>query len=333
MKKHFLLLFLILGLLPAFGCSSIFSYYDGNTYNNNNCLPIDVLPTPIIDDSYRYYVILVEGSEEYIEYRDKGSEILADVLSEVLEPGDQVTAIWMEISNNRTDEAIFFSSEIEQVPIPDITHESRPNLTPSPTPLLIDAPTTSKQQHQNEIDEIQRNNSRIEEEHNCEYVYPLRKNNNDNLANWQESQAMVISQEISKFQNHISSIQPDVMSVFEALHLASDIFADVCDQGIYDDCQLIIVSNMGDWRSIFDSGEIKYQVQEMNIDFSNVSVSVIWLECKFFSDLFLNKCKTRLNTWVEHFSSFNASEDQGNLIFLNQDNIVDRLVRYLGGEK
>ena len=120
------------------------------------------------------------------------------------------------------------------------------------------------------------------------------------------------------------------MSVFEALKLASDIFNEVCVNGVYDDCQLIIISDMVDWRSTLDTPEVTSSIQKMNIDFSAVSVSVIWPDCEFFSDQFKSQCESRKEIWEKHFSVFNATENKNNLVFINMNNAIERLKTFIG---
>jgi len=278
-------------------------------------------------------VVLVEGSEEYTQFRDQGADVLTEVFGNVIQPGDKIATIWMEVSNLGNDDALFYRDEVAWLPTPSLADEPKPNLISTPTPINHSAAVTAQQQHQNEVSEIERENKKILKAHNCQHVLPTRIANNQAIANWNSDQDEEISRVITGFSQGIDTVNPDVMSVFEALELASEIFQSVCEEGIYDDCQLIIVSSMIDWRTNIEGGEVREMIEDMEIDFSNISISVVWLECKFFTDLFQNKCGTRLETWQEHFASFGATEKKGNIVFLNQDNVVAELVDYLGGTK
>jgi hypothetical protein len=87
---------------------------------------------------------------------------------------------------------------------------------------------------------------------------------------------------------------------------------------------------MVDWRSRLTDPVVIDSIRNMNIDFSEVSVSVIWPDCNFFSNQFRTQCEARKETWETHFKVFNASEEKGNLIFINMNNAIERLEKFIG---
>jgi hypothetical protein len=238
----------------------------------------------------------------------------------------------MEVSALGNDDALFFINEVPQVPLPTYEKEVLPLLTPTPTPLTRDATVAARQQHQNRVQEVEQANAEIEYAYSCAEIFPLRERNNAAISKWRTQQQSAIDDLTSEFIQQAKDINPDVMSVFEALRLASDIFQDVCNSGTYNQCKLIILSDMKDWRTNI-GGEVQEQIQQMEIDFSNVSVAVVWMDCQFFSDQFANKCESRLETWQTQFASFGATQDRGNIVFLNQNNVVEKLSNYLGGQR
>lgn len=323
-KKVF---FLPLIFLVLIGCS-IFD--DTNKEENLDCEESVPMPTPIITSEKRYYIILVEGSEEYRSYREEGISILTTVFGSVLESGDHLVAIWMEVTNLGSDNAVFFTTDFVDNPQPENSPEPEPRLIPTPTPLSEGVTPSSRIQHDNETNRINAINEDLLKEHLCENVNPVRENNNQNIESWELVNENELERINNEFTQSTNTSNLDYMSVYEALKLASDIFIDNCSEGEYDDCQLIIVSNLVDWRSNLESPEILASIQQMNIDLSYVSVAVIWPDCQFFSDQFKTQCESRKETWTRNFSMFRASEDQGNLIFINIDNAVDKLIKFIG---
>jgi len=325
MQRKIGILFSVLFFVLS-GCSILIAD-DGN---KTSCLDIDSIPTPNVDNNYRYYVVLVEGSEEYKPYRDQGLSVLSKVLSYTLEPGDRNASIWMEVSSLGSDDALFFSSEVENFPLPNLVSEPIPTYLPIPTPLNGGETPASKRQHENEVDEINEKNEEIQREHNCKFIFPIREDNNKRVDDWNKLNEDEVTRIIDDLSLNANSSNPDYMSVFEALKLASDIFNEVCVNGVYDDCQLIIISDMVDWRSTLDTPEVTSSIQKMNIDFSAVSVSVIWPDCEFFSDQFKSQCESRKEIWEKHFSVFNATENKNNLVFINMNNAIERLKTFIG---
>jgi hypothetical protein len=286
--------------------------------------------TPIVNNEYKYYIVLVEGSTEYQAYREKGIEILLRALPEILEPGDKIAAIWMEVLNLGNDNALFFTGEVESFATPVLLSEPVPVITPLPTPLRGGETVASRQQHNNAIKEVEQQNEQIRQSNNCRYVYPTRESNNLAIEKWKHQNEEEKERVVDLFSQSINTIDPDYMSVFEALKLTSDIFGEVCGNGIYNDCQLIIISNMIDWRYDLKNPKDMNAIQNMHIDFSEISVSVIWPDCDFFTDEFKSQCGSRKEIWERHFQTFNASDDNGNLMFINSDNATERLKDFIG---
>jgi len=301
--------------------------------NNNdpNCTEVTPIPTPTMNSNYKYYIILVDGSEEWKSFRDQGVDVILKVLSEVLKPGDKIAAIWMDVGNLGGDKALFFSTEVEKFPLPELVEEPSPVYIPTPTALVGGETVASRKQHNNEVEEVKQKNEQILKTHNCQHVFPIRKDNNNKIEDWEQLNKKEITRVVDEFSKSVNTLKPDYYkSVFEALKLSSDIFKEVCTGETYRDCQLIIISNMIDWRSNLKDPETIRSIQNMNIDFSNVSVSIIWTDCNFYNDEFQSKCGSRKETWEEYFKTFNATEDKGNLIFVNLNNAVDRLEKFIG---
>ena len=295
-----------------------------------DCEEIISLPTPAINSEKRYYIVLVEGSEEYLPYREQGISVLTSVFKSVLEPNDHIVAIWMEVTNLGSDSAVFFTTDFIDNPLQENLPEPPPLLIPTPTPLSEGITPSSRIKHDNESNRINEINKNILKEHICNNVNPVRENNNKNIEQWESSNLDEIKRINDEFIQSTNTSNLDYMSVYEALKLASDIFYDNCSEGEYKDCQLIIVSNLVDWRSNLESSEILSTIIQMTIDFSNVSVAVVWPDCQFFSDQFKSQCESRKETWTKNFSMFHASEENGNLIFVNMDNAVSKLKNFIG---
>ncbi len=324
--QRFVIITSILTLLLV-SCSLL---ADEESREDADCLDVIALPTPSINNEHRFYVILVEGSEEYRPYREQGVQVISKVFSSSLEQGDQIAAIWMEVSSMGSDDALFFTSEIEALPTPEQLIESEPQIIPIPTPLSDGVTPASRIQHENIVHEVEEKNEKIREEHKCKTLNPIREINNSAISSWEIQSKERVNNVIEEFSNNVNAVNPDYMSVFESLKLASDILGEVCVNGDYKDCQLIIISNMVDWRSTLQAPEVVESINNMNIDFSHTSVSVIWPDCNFFSNQFQSKCEERKEIWTKNFSKFNASEELGNLIFLNMSNATDKLTSFIG---
>lgn len=319
--------FLLVFLFLVTGCNYLRGFEEDRI---SNCIEVISKEKNVYDDKNRFYIVLVEGSDRYRQHRDQGVEVVTEAFLRLLEPGDRVAAIWMEVSNLGSDNALFFITEVKKIPDPEILIEPVPSLIPTPTPLTDGITPSSQAQHQNEVENIITSNQKIQDEHICKYVNPIRSENNSKIDEWESSNKSEISRIVNEFSDRVNTSNPDFMSVFEALKLASDIFNEVCANGEYHDCQLIIVSDMVDWRSRLTTPEVADSIRNMNIDFSKVSVSVVWTDCNFFSNQFKTQCETRKETWEKHFDVFNASEEKGNLIFINMNNAVERLEKFIG---
>lgn len=294
------------------------------------CEEILPLQTPVTNSEKRYYIVLVEGSVEYLPYREQGMSVLTSVFESVLEPGDHLVAIWMEVSNLGSDNAVFFTTDFNEVALEESLSEPAPSLIPTPTPLGEGVTPSSRIQHDKETNKINELNEGLIEEHFCRNIKSIREENNRNIEEWETSNKNEIKRINTEFIESANTSNLDYMSVYEALKLASDIFEDSCTNGDYKDCQLIIVSNLVDWRSNLESPEILSSIEQMNINFSEISVAVIWPDCQFFSDQFKSQCESRKETWGKNFYNFNASEEKGNLIFINMDNSIDNLKKFIG---
>lgn len=294
------------------------------------CEEIPPLQATVFDSEKRYYIVLVEGSEEYLPYREQGLTVLTSVFEAVLEPADHIVAIWMEVSNLGSDNAVFFTTDFNETELKKNIPEPLPSLIPTPTPLSEGVTPSSRIQHDNETNRINELNEEVIEDYYCKNVRPVREENNNNIKEWNDSNKNEVKRINDEFTKSTTTSNLDYMSVYEALKLASDIFEDNCSKGDYKDCQLIIVSNLVDWRSNLESAEILSSIEEMNINFSNVSVAVIWPDCQFFSDQFKSQCESRKDTWSKNFYNFQASEEKGNLIFVNMDNAINKLEKFIG---
>jgi hypothetical protein len=298
--------------------------------DETSCETIQAKPTPNIDDVHRYYLVLVEGSVEYESYRDQGIKVLQDVFSTVLEPGDHISAIWMEVSNLGTDEALFHNKDVNSIPTPILAPTTEPTFILIPTPLLEEATDASRLQHEKLVDDVMKKNELIRQSHYCASIFPVIEANNQLIEDWETKTQKEILVNVTDFSDRSKDSNPDYMSVFEALDLASEIFEEVCTDSLYNDCQLIIVSNMVDWRSTLTSPLVTETIQDMQIDFSLVSVSIIWPDCTFFADEFKSQCNARKEVWTPHFNSFGATEERGNLVFMNLDNAKEKLITFVG---
>lgn len=259
-RKFIFIIMVIITLLM--GCS-VFEETDEDLFTD--CEKIDLLSTPEINTEKKYYIVLVEGSKEYLPYREQGIAILTSVFEATLEPGDHIVAIWMEVSNLGSDNAVFFTTDFEDIVLEEKIPEPLPSLLPLPTPLSEGVTPSSRIQHDKETNRVNEANEELLEEHYCKNIKPVREENNKKITEWQASNKSEVLRINEEFTKSTNSSNLDYMSVYEALKLASDIFEDNCINGDYKDCQLIIVSNLVDWRSNLESPEIQSSIEQMNI--------------------------------------------------------------------
>lgn len=277
------------------------------------CPQVQAVETPTVVANQRLFFVLVAGTDQYEAYRHQAATILSNVFTEVLGPGDQVMAAWMEVEGRTTDDIIFFNTPVATVPLPSLDLEPTAVLIPTYTPEPTPETSLAQRAYQDCIQEIEATNEAIPTAHYCQTLMPLRLTQQAQIDQYEQRQQQEIDIVVNSIQEAILGSTENRVSVFEALEITSDIFAQVCASDSDRDCMLFIFSNMQEWRS--------ETPPDVAIDFSHNRVAIVLLDCMFF----IHECETRVETWRNHFSNYNPQST----CFFNQQNTVPLLIDYV----
>jgi hypothetical protein len=312
----------ISGLLLGFLLVSACGVFDLNQTGKPlpNCAQVNQAVVNQFSKQKHLIIVLIEGNKEYQQDLADQSFDLEKVFLETLEPGDRLIGIWMEVSNLTIQEALFFNQEVEILPVPILSEEPGPTLLALPETTRTPS-ESGRHQSENDQQEHDQENRRIATEHFCNEVLPLRISQNKKTNEFNVNQDAEIDKVVNNFVSALQTENPNVMSVFEALGLASSIFSELCKLDMYETCSLLILSDMQDWREDNSEGEITQEIIDLSINLEGINIGTIWTTCP----LFVGPCAARRAAWEEHFRKFKNEE----VIFFSSNSNQTDIIKFL----
>lgn len=239
---------------------------------------------------------LVQGTPSYEEngYFNDSIDTMINILPKVINPGDWFIMAFME--KYQINQAVFVDQSVEKIDITPISpkpiidtyiENNYPSQTLSVTPNVF--------QSELEKREIEIKSTQTFNHYNCDFNEWYSKYK-DFIIEWNDRKNNNINIFIDKVNQDIETINQDnfieKIGIYESISMASNVLYEECSTGKYK-CKFIIFSYMVDWRS---------NQYDLNLDFSNVDVEIVLLDCKFKIN-----CTDRINKWEDFFTHYNVN--------------------------
>lgn len=265
-----------------------------------------------------FIYILVEGTKNYKDFVGPALGIVNDMLKARVEPKDKVIVSFMEYLER--EQGRIFKGDVEAVAIPQYVYSplvepTLPTSIPLPTPegsLQKFIQTTAVKATETAYSALE---TQVANNHYCIQVQEEQQNT-DYFEDWQKRRQAAIDQFLKNYSNSVAEVKlnnlPETTNPIRALAQASPIFDLYCDSKAYNDCYVIIFSDM---TSITTDSPA---VDGVNLD--GIKVLTVLQRCIYLSD-----CADTVDRWTQYLRAAGAVS----VTFVPKGDEVEFLTNYI----
>jgi len=264
--------------------------------------------TPLIEREPIFLFVLIDGTYGYYKEGniDHVKETIRHSFLQVLQTGDRVVIGWIRDDTQHfgIEQTIFYDSSF----VVEADTTALPLIPPSPTSYLLDNGLASAtpppgQLKQTEvartIDAAKTIEAASIQQYFCDLGESIVEINrvNDIIESIRVASA---SQFVDKIHGKIPGEDgfegEENNPIFESISRTADFINNECNLSLYDNCMLLIYSDLHDFRTRTDSDKVPLSDLNSQIDIITVS-----FDCRY-----KGSCDKHLEYWNEHFSFFKA---------------------------
>jgi hypothetical protein len=287
-------------LMVVVGCTEIVKTPESPTILPT-CPAINTPSPPDLNQPTKLVFVLLEGTPSHSEHSIHLLEKFSNKLPDIVALGDQVVFGLMEPTT--LEASVLFNEKSSPIPFPPL---------PTPLPQLVSVTTvipTANTTPQSKIAEIAatkqaeqtRSANEVDEKRrNDQYVCAMYEWTNEYqrvVDTWRAEENKAKREFVLNVNEKIRNINPQMFQettrVFEALSIASIVFSEECQK--YDDCVLLLLSDMSEWRHTTP--------ENLNINLSGVDIIVALEECRF---LYQENCEALVQKWEPILTSYGS---------------------------
>lgn len=309
-KNNQSIIVILIGVMILFACVSGNSVTQTVVTPTNTPCP-DVPYTPSISSIQKptFYFILIDGTLNYTnQHIDDSRKVLELALSSLLKTGDRVVIGWI---NDDTQyygiESTIFHNEVFAIDtsIVSLTPTLPPTLGPFNTPTVT--PTSAGQLRQTEVAKTVDSAQQQEQEAVQKAINNYLCQRGKSVAEIEEINNLIEglrTESANSFVKKLSSKFPATGEfeasknnpLFEVVSETTDFIKAECDLLIYENCVLVVFSDLEDFRENYSSDKVPYSNMAGIVD-----VLPVIYKCQFST-----ACDKKLGKWNEHFLFFEA---------------------------